>query len=770
VRELTSSHWGTYRIVRQAGAAPRLEPIAEDPDPSPIGLSMLDGYRSRSRVLRPAVRRGWLEHGPGTRTDRRGTEPFVEVTWETALDLVAAELRRVVDAYGNAAIFGGSYGWASAGRFHHAQSQLKRFLNLAGGFVPHVQSYSYAAAQVLLPRIVAPMAALEVEHHDWGTLAAHTRLFVTFGGAPHKNAQVSPGGAVQHRLRDGLLQLAQAGCRFVNFSPVRSDLDVPAGSCEWIPVRPNTDTAVMLALACETIVAGRHDRAFLGTHCVGFERWCDYLLGRDDGVVKDADWAGPIAGVDPQRLRRLAAQMASVRTLVNAAWALQRADHGEQPYWALVGLAAVLGQVGLPGGGFGVGYGCENGPGSPHPLLAGARVPVGANAVRAFIPVARIADMLLDPGGGFEYDGAHHRYPDIRLVHWAGGNPFHHHQDINRLVRAWHRPETIVVHEQFWNAHAKMADVVLPATASTEREDLGFAYREPLLVAMKRVEPPPGEARDDHAILAALAARLGIGDAFTERRSTSDWIALLYEETRASAAADRIDLPPFSRFWDEGSARLPPAREPVVMLRAFRADPGACRLATPSGRIEIHSDVIDGFGYAECPGHPVWLPPQEWLGAPLAGTFPLHLISDQPRARLHSQLDCSPHSLQDKVCGREPLWIHPDDAARRNIADGVVVRVFNRRGQCLAGARVTDDMMPGVVKLSTGAWWDPLEPGTSGSLDKHGNPNVLTRDAGTSRLSQGCAAQSCLVEVEAFAGEPPPVTAFDPPVLGSLPA
>lgn len=770
-RDLTASHWGTYALERAGVAVTRLRGLPEDPDPSPIGLAMLDAYRRGPRVLRPAVRRSWLEHGPGSKPDLRGREPFVQVSWPEAAGLVAAELQRVIREHGNEAIFGGSYGWASAGRFHHAQSQLRRFMHLAGGCTVHRHTYSYAAAQALLPHVVADLQGyLETHHNSWDDVAAHTRLFVSFGGVPWKNAQVGVGGAPEHRLRESLATAAARGCRFVNFSVVRTDLDVPADAYEWIPVRPNTDTAVMLALACEIVRADRHARAFLASHCVGFERWERYLLGADDGIVKDAAWAGPISGVEPGRLRALALDMAREvdgrRTLVNAAWSLQRADHGEQPYWALVALASVIGHVGLPGGGFGVGYGCENGLGSPHRLLgSGPRLPAGRNPVSTFIPVARLTDMLEQPGGAYEYDGQQLRYPDARLVYWAGGNPFHHHQDLNRLLRAWRKPESVIVHEQVWNPLAKLADVVLPATSTLEREDIGFAYREPLVVAMRQVDAPPGEARDDHAIFAAIAERMGFGAEFTAGRSAREWQAFMWEEWRSGLAGTGIEPPSFDDFRNAGAWRLPEATQPVVMLEEFRRDPAAHPLATPSGRIEIHSERIAAFGYDDCPGHPSWLEPVEWLGSPLARDCPLHLVTDQPRARLHSQLDFSALSRAHKVKDREPAWLHPDDAAPRGIRSGDLVRVFNARGACLAGAVVTDDIARGVVKISTGAWWDPVEFGVPGALDKHGNPNVLTRDAGTSRLGQGCAAQSCLVQVERYAGPVLPVTAFDLPAL-----
>jgi biotin/methionine sulfoxide reductase len=765
--ELASSHWGAYEVLREAGAAVGLGPWREDPAPSPIGPAMWEAYRSPLRIRRPAVRAQWLERAPGDplRGAGRGTGPFVEVSWAHATELVAAELRRTVDTFGNASIFGGSYGWSSAGRFHHAQSQIHRFLNALGGYVRHTDSYSLGAGRVLLPHVVAPMEYLLAHQHDWATLAAHTRLFVSFGGAPAKNAQIAAGGASHHVLPGGLAAMARAGCRFVNFSPVRADIDVPGGAVEWIPIRPNTDTAVMLALACEIVRAGRHDAAFLARWCVGFERWRDYLLGRVDGVVRDAEWAAPIADVPAARLRALAEELGGTRSIVNVAWSLQRADHGEQPFWAAIGLASVLGQVGLPGGGFALGYGPTNSTGAGGRLLPGPTLPQGRNAVEAFIPVARIADMLLNPGGEFTYNGERRRYPDIRLVYWAGGNPFHHHQDLNRLARAWRRPEAVIVHEQFWNAHARMADIVLPATSTLERDDIGHATRDPLLIAMRRVSEPPGEARDDYDIFVAIAQRLGVADGYTEGRDSAQWLRHLYDRAVLSMRTAGVEMPDYDAFRAAGGVRLPEPESPVIAFGEFRTDPDAHPLGTPSGRIELFSERIASFGLPDCPGHPAWFEPQEWLGAPAASRFPLHMLSDQPYTKLHSQLDHSSYSLANKVAGREPIHLHPQDAADRGIADGDVVRVFNERGACLAGARLDDGLRRGVVKLSTGAWWDPESPGDPAKLDRHGNPNALTRDVGASGLSQGCTAQTCLVDVERFVGDPPPVRVFEPPVF-----
>jgi biotin/methionine sulfoxide reductase len=761
---LTLTHWGAYRVRSDAGGIVGLDPLAEDADPSPIGQSMLGALRDDLRIAQPMIRAGYLERGPAAR-EGRGREPFVPVSWEKANALVAGEITRVSRAHGNAAIFGGSYGWASAGRFHHAQSQLHRFLNLCGGYTRSVNTHSYAAAEVLLPHIIGSRVGLDSHHTSWGVIARHTELFVAFGGMPLKNAQVSAGGVGLHMLRADLEKCRAAGMALVNISPLRDDID-PAFDPEWIPVRPNTDTALMLALAHTLVAEGLHDTGFLERCTVGFDRFRLYLMGETDGQPKDADWAAAICGVPADAIRALARRMSRARTMIAVSWSLQRADHGEQPLWAAIALAAMLGQIGLPGGGFGFGYGGSNRIGTPGPPFSWPSVPQGENPISSLIPVARLADMLLSPGAPFDYDGRRYRYPDIRLVWWAGGNPFHHQQDLNKLARAWRRPETVIVHEPWWNPLARQADIVLPCTTSLERNDLGIARDEAHLFAMRQATAPVAESRSDFAILTGIAERLGFAGAFTDGLDEMGWVRHLYGLARQRAAAFDRDLPDFETFWRDGHVRLPPAPD-QNLLGAFREAPDANRLRTPSGRIEIASDRIASFGYADCPGHPTWLEPVEWLGAAQAAAFPLHLVSNQPRTRLHSQYDHGSVSRDSKVAGREPLSIHPEDAARRGIADGDLVRVFSPRGECLAGAILTDAIAPGCIQLSTGAWWDPADPNSETSLDRHGNANVLTLDRGTSSLAQGPIAHTALVEVERYTGEATTVGAFTPPLISA---
>ena len=713
------------------------------------------------------IRAGWLDRGPGPDA-RRGAEPFVPVSWTTANDLLARELSRIYDRYGGESVYGGSYGWSSAGRFHHAQSQLHRFLNCLGGYVRGEHTYSNGAQSVIMPHVVGSMREFLDRATAWSVLERHTELFVCFGGIPIKNTMVSPGGASRHPARDHLRAARARGAEFVLLSPLRDDLPAFVDA-EWLPVVPGSDVAVMLALAFTLVDEALADRGFLDRHCVGFARFERYLLGAADGCPKTPEWAERLSGIPAATIRALARRMAARRTLINVNYSLQRVEHGEQAPWLAVTLASMLGQIGLPGGGFGQGYGSLGYIGRAPLRVGPPTLPQGENPVRAFIPFARVADMLLHPREPFDFDGQRLVYPEIRLVYWCGGNPFHHHQHLARLRQALARPQTIVVHDSFWTPMARHADVVLPASMTLERNDIGGSPNDACLIAMRQAVPPWGEARSDFSIFADLAASLGIAPHFTEGRDEMAWLRHLYDGWRVRVAADGGSAPPFDDFWAAGFLEVPGVDDDLVLFKQFRADPEGAPLGTPSGRIEIFSATVDGFGYADCPGHPTWLEPTEWLGAPLAGRYPLHLVANNPTARLHSQLDVGAVSQATKVQGREPIRIHPDDAATRGVRDGDVVRVWNDRGTCLAGAVVSDTVRPRVVQLSTGAWYDPLDPADPDTMCVHGNPNVLTFDRGTSRLAQACSGQHALVEVERWTGPLPPIRAYDPPTMERRP-
>ncbi len=760
---LTSTHWGTYRAKVKNGKVEELIGWEFDKDPSPIGPGILDVQDGPTRIDAPMVRKSWLENGPGSHNELRGSDPFVEVSWEKAETLVADELNRVKSTYGNASIFGGSYGWASAGRFHHAQSQLHRFLNCIGGYTRSKFTYSFAAAEAMVPHILGSYRAYLDTCTSWDLIKKNTELFICFGGIPIKNGQISQGGTGQHYQKENILDAARSGIEFINISPLKSDL-IDGAKGEWIKARPNTDTALMLGLAYTLHSEGLSDKKFLKKYTEGFEKFLPYLLGTDDGIVKNAEWAAEICNIPSSKIKELARKISSKRTMISVSWSLTRQDHGEQPFWMAIMLASMVGQIGLPGGGFGFGYSATNYIGGQFTVLPGAAFPQTKNEIDNFIPVARISDLLLHPGERFDFDGQSYEYPNTKIVYWAGGNPFHHHQDINRLIKAWEKPDTIISNEWCWNTLAKRSDIVLPCTTPLERYDIMMTPRDPYVVSMSKLVEPYGKAKNDFEIFAGIAKKMGVEEKFTEGRNQEEWQKWIYKETSERAAAANIKIPSYEKFREDKWFKISDPSEPTLMLKDFRENPIKNALTTPSGKIEIFSKTVAEFGYDDCPGHPVWIEPCEWLGKKNK-KFNIHLISNQPKNKLHSQMDHGNYSKSFKINDREPVEINPIDAEDRGLKNGDIVKLFNDRGACLAGIKIEKKVMQGVAQISTGAWYDPQNPLEYGSICKHGNPNILTRDKGTSKLGQGPIAHSCLIEMEKYNEKPPEVTAHKPPVI-----
>lgn len=762
----TASHWGVYQVETdiETHEVVSVRGVDYDLEPSPIQASLPDVVGDSMRIDRPYVREGYLRSRGASRLERGG-ESFVPVAWDTALDLVTDALVAARDEHGNESIYGGSYGWASAGRLHHAPSVLKRFLTLFGGYTDKSGNHSFGAALGVMPYI---LGRADINHLvvRWPELVENTRLLVMFGGAALKNAQMDSGGAVNHDSADWMRRIRAAGIEVVSISPFRDDMPASVAP-EWVPIRPNTDVALMLGIANSLIAEGLVDRRFLARYCSGYDEFEGYLLGHPDGTPKNARWASEVTGVPARRIVELARRMAATRTLINTAWSVQRAQHGEQPVWTTVALASMLGQIGLSGGGFNLGFGAASAISSPRAdNIPRPKLRLGRNPVEVKVPVGRVSELFLNPGGQLEHNGRMLRLPPTEVVYSAGGNPFHHNLNLNRFVEAWKQPATIIVHEPWWTPPARFADIVLPSTTTMERNDIGAAQHSRFWTAMHQVVPPFALSRNDFDVFGELADRFGFGEAYHSGRTEMEWLRHIYDEARDLAQDRGFDPPDFDTFWEQDVYEFPIPDEHPPLLSDFRKDPVAHPLNTPSGRIELVSDRIRSFGYQDCPPHPTWLEPAEWLGGRRAARYPLHLLTNQPAHRLHSQLDNSRLSRAAKVSGREAILMTAADAARRGLRDGDVVRVYNDRGAFLAGVRIapTDTLLPGVVQVPTGAWYDPEVPGAIGSLDKHGNPNVVTSDRGTSALTQCSAAQTCLVEVERYEN-PPPVTAFDwPPI------
>ena len=311
----TATHWGPFLIESDGRRVTAVHPHPLDADPSPIGEGL--EAATECRVARPSIRQSWLESGPGSATDRRGHDPFVEVSWDRALDLVAAELVRVRDDHGHASIYGASYGWGSSGRFHMPSNQTYRFLRQFGGYTDGRGTYSASAVEAIIPHLLGLSYGQVIgQQTAWSQIVANTDLVVSFGSLRLNNAQVTFGGQGPHHTRRWLDEARDRGIRFVNVGPLADD-QPPDLDNRWLPVRPGTDVALMAGLIHSLVTEGLADDEFLDRYTHGWATLWAYLSGASDGEPKTASWAAAICGLEEAAIVDLARQMGSGRTLIN---------------------------------------------------------------------------------------------------------------------------------------------------------------------------------------------------------------------------------------------------------------------------------------------------------------------------------------------------------------------------------------------------------------------------------------------------------------------
>ena len=776
----SGSHYGAFEAKVVNGEWTETRPFKHDKYPCDMLNAVREVVYNPSRVRYPMVRLDWLLKREKSDRSQRGDNRFVRVSWDQALDLFYEELERVQKTYGSSGVFTGLADWQMVGKYHKAGGAMDRGLGLHGSYVTTVGDYSAAAAQVILPHVIGSLEVYE-QQTSLPLVIQNSNTIVLWGCDPIKNLQIE--FLVPDHDAFGYWQqikeaVAQNKMRVISVDPVRSKSQNYLG-CEQLALRPQTDVALMLALAHTLYEEKLYDTAFITDYTVGFEQFLPYLLGEADKQPKNAEWAAEICGLTAEQIRDFARLLVKGRTQFMGGWCVQRMHHGEQYPWMLVVLASMVGQIGLPGGGVGFGW-HYNGGGtvtSTGPVLSGlgsitnppqAKYKADFRGASEHIPTSRIVDCLLTPGNKIAFNGETLTYPDIKMAIYSAANPFHAQQDRNRMIEAWKKLETVVVLDHQWTASCRFADIVLPVTTRFERNDIEQfgTHSNKGLMALHQIVKPQYEARHDFDIFAGLCKRFDKEAVYRENRNEMQWIQALYDEGVKMGASLGVTLPDFTTFWQgDGYIEYPPG-QPWVRHGEFREQPDLNPLGTPSGLIEIYSKTIAGFAYEDCPGHPVWMEPFERTHSGKKDKYPLHLQSCHPDKRLHSQL-CSSEAFRNTyaVAGREPLYISEQDAAARGLKAGDIARVFNARGQVLAGVVISPDFTPGVVRIHEGAWYSPQEGGKAGTLCTYGDPNVLSADIGTSQLAQGPSAHSVLVEIERYQQKAPQVTAFGGPQI-----
>ncbi|MFT0849758.1 trimethylamine-N-oxide reductase TorA [Achromobacter sp. F4_2707] len=778
---MSGAHWGAFRAKVEADRVVEIRPFELDKHPTDILDGTLGVIYSPSRVRYPMIRVDWYKNRKNSNRAERGDNRFVRVSWDEALDILYEELERIQTEYGPWALHTANVGWRSVGQVHSCGNHMLRAIGMHGRSVGTAGDYSTGAGQMILPYVLGSTEVYS-QGTSWDIILEESKVIIFWANDPIKNLQVGwntethEAYAYFEKLKE---KVANKEIRVICLDPVKSKTQNYL-ECEHQFINPMTDVALMLAIAHTLWKEDLVDHEFIETYTLGYEQFLPYVKGEtEDFIEKTPEWAAEICGVPADRIRELARLMAANRTQLCFGWAIQRQQHGEQPYWMGAIIAAMLGQIGLPGGGIsyshhyssvGVSSSGASMPGAFPLNLDTGREPKHVNddyqGYSSVIPVARAIDALLEPGKEINFNGHKVKLPPYKMGIFSGCNQWHRHQDRNRMKRAYLNVETVVAVDYNWTATCRFADIVLPACTPYERNDLDAygSYSNRGVIAMHKLVDPLYHSRSDFDIWHAFSRRLGRDQEYSRAKTEMQWVEFLYEECRADNLKKDFFMPPFEEFWEKGYVIFPEGK-PWVRHADFREDPEVNALGTPSGFIEIYSRRIARYGYDDCKGHPIWMEKIERShGGPGSDKFPLWLQSVHPDTRLHSQTcESEERRAVYTVQGREPIYMSPEDAQARGIEDGDLVRVFNDRGQLLAGAVVSDNFPPGIVRIQEGAWYGPTGPEV-GALDTYGDPNTLTLDVGTSDLAQGPSANTCLVEMEKFVGTPPPVTSFGGPI------
>ncbi len=722
----------------------------------PRGRNMRERIYNPDRIKRPLKRVG-----------RRGEGNWQEISWDEAFDLFADRLKHTIATYGNEAIFK-NYGSGVWNAHLGTSGGWARLFNLVGGYLGYYGNYSYA--QIATCTRFTYGAPDEQMSNSFEDAATNSRLLVLWGNNPQET-RMSGGGNTFTSL------YAHAkGLRIIVVDPRYTD-SASLLADQWIAPRPGTDAALVAGMVHVMISEGLHDQAFLDTYCSGFDEqhmppgippghsYRSYLLGEGpDRTAKTPAWASAITGVPEHTIIQFARDVATTKPVnITQGWGPQRHANGENQARAIYTLAAVTGNVGIPGGGTG---GRE---GYYWPVTKW--FPDLDNPVKASISCYGWTDAIVrGPEMTATADGVRgvDRLPvGIKFMLSYGGNMLaSQHGDLNRtreILVDDSLCEFICVVDNQMSPSAWLADLVLPDTTTAERWDLvpseytgDMAY---LIMAEKAVDPL-FDSKPAYEMCVEIAKRMGVEREFTEGRDLEGWARWMQEQT----VREHPSFPTFDELKDKGVHRYTNPEGLTVALADFRKDPVANKLDTPSGKIEIFSlelwEMAQSWTFANpVAGDLITALPEHvdtWEGAQQArrnSRYPLQVISHHFKGRTHSTYGNLP---KNREAHPQKAWMNPIDAQARGIANDDRVLVYNDRGKITVPVMVTPRIMPGVVSVPQGAW---PEVDTDG-IDHGGTANRLTSLHPTP-IAKGNAQHTVLAEVEKYTA-PGPARGGDP--------
>ena len=793
-------HYNPWKMERNGQV---FEPSSKSLIP-PFSLAYKKRAYSPNRILYPLKRVDWDPNGERN-TQNRGKSGYVRISWDEALDLITSEIKRVIDKYGPYTILAQADGHGETKTVHQVHGCQKRLLDLLGGHTTQMRNadswegWLWGAKHVWGCEPIGQMNPLTNVFPD---IVENSELFL-FWGCDMETTTWGWQGQLPSRMcywftETGLKQIYI--CPEVNYgAAVHAD--------KWIPILPNTDAAMRLAIAYVWITEGTYDKDYIATHSVGFDKFEAYVLGKEDGIPKTPKWAESKCGVPSRIIKALAREWASKRTSIghgNGGSAI-RGPYAHEPARLEICLLGMQG-LGQPGVHFvkWIEWGIFASPGqSPMPYgavlpdvnAAGRGQRVYSEAVKRgliadgekfdgdlqrplaeiFIPKTRIHDAILNPPITWygstsiatkredqfvQYKYPADGYPEIHMI-WSDTPCLTTcWNDSNTTTRAYQSPkiEFFLVQHPWMENDCLFADILLPVNTKLEEEDIAadtFSGQFHTVMLEDKCMEPKGESKTDYEVVCMIAERMGLLKEYTGGRSVQEWIKFGYEHSEISPMISWEEFEEKKYYvvpTDPDWKKYPPG------LRRFYEDPENNPLSTPSGKLEYYSQALaEHFpDDDERPPVPHWIEKgeshDESLSSKRAKDYPLLLMSNHGRWRVHANLDDISwfHEIETcKVKGPdgyhyEPMWINPAEAKKRGIENGDVVRIFNERGSVLAGAYVTERMMPGVAYIDHGARYDPI---VVGELDRGGAINTISPHNGTSKNCWGMATSGYLVGV-----------------------
>jgi anaerobic dimethyl sulfoxide reductase subunit A len=661
---------------------------------------------------------------PQKRVGEKGEGKFERISWDEALDTLVGRLKHVKDNYGNEGIFLASGGGYLAG-LHNGGFAAARLLAQFGGFVTH---YGNLSSEGAVWASLTQYGSVMVGNSRDDLL--NSKLIILWGWDPAR--MISGTNTMYH-----LIKAKENGAKIIAVDPRYHDT-AAALADEWIPIRPSTDTALMVAMANVMIKENLHDHAFLDKYTIGFDKFKEYVLGQEDGVEKTPAWAAEISDVDAATIERLAREYATtVPAALMDCQGPARSAMGEQFNRCAMTLCAMTANVGRPGGGA-----CGGLMGIPvgHMFRMSA-IPPGKNPfeltgpkVKGTLDIRERTIMRVHINKIFDaiLEGKKGGYPaDIHMMWSMCNNYMNQTGNSNKAHRALRKLEFLCVNELFMTAQARYADLLLPVTSAAERSDLTRPWPSgPYFTFINRALEPLGECKSDFEIATELAERLEIKD--FNPHTEEEWLKILFDFNPEYQKY----IKDYDKFREDGIHRVQ-LEKPYIAFQKQIEDPENHPFETPSGKIEIFSQRVADIDHPQCPPIPKYMQVPEDRFDPLAEKYPLQLVTPHPKNRVHSEMyevewlrEVEPHRA----------WINPEDAQARGISDGDEIHVYNDRGKVAIKAWVTERIIPGVISIFEGAWYHPDENG----IDRGACANTLTNDA----YSGGGAAvmNTCLVE------------------------